>query len=129
MDMTKFDDEDDPGFAAVTGELRRWVKYITTPGSSGFAHVLNQKIDLAKLPIAKEASFNSHIEGHNARCLANTRVELQRHITEWAKDGSGKPLFWPNGMADTGKSTIARTTEESNLDYQCLQGTSFITHF
>jgi hypothetical protein len=26
MDMTKFEDTDDPGFKAVVGELRRWVK-------------------------------------------------------------------------------------------------------
>jgi hypothetical protein len=29
MDMTKFEDANDPGFAVVTGELRRWVKYST----------------------------------------------------------------------------------------------------
>ncbi|KAI1828105.1 hypothetical protein F4861DRAFT_529005 [Xylaria intraflava] len=29
MDMTKFKDENDPGFVAVTGEIRRWVDYIT----------------------------------------------------------------------------------------------------
>ncbi|KND92397.1 Protein SERAC1, partial [Tolypocladium ophioglossoides CBS 100239] len=29
MDMTKFENEDDPGFIAVVGELRRWVKEIT----------------------------------------------------------------------------------------------------
>ena len=26
MDMTKFEDRNDPGFKAVAGELRRWVK-------------------------------------------------------------------------------------------------------
>jgi hypothetical protein len=26
MDMTKFEDENDPGFKSVAGELRRWVK-------------------------------------------------------------------------------------------------------
>jgi len=26
MDITKFGDMDDPGFVAVTGELRRWIK-------------------------------------------------------------------------------------------------------
>lgn len=26
MDMTKFENADDPGFKAVVGELRRWVK-------------------------------------------------------------------------------------------------------
>ena len=29
MGMTKFVDADDPGFVAVSGELRRWVKEIS----------------------------------------------------------------------------------------------------
>lgn len=29
MEMTKFDSEDDPGFRAITGELRRWIKGLT----------------------------------------------------------------------------------------------------
>ena len=74
---------------------------------------LHQKIDLAKLPIAKGASFDSHMEEHNAKCLPNTRVELLHEIMEWAKDRNGKPIFWLNGMAGTGKSTIARTVAQS----------------
>lgn len=31
MDMTKFEDGDDPGFKAVAGELRRWVKRLGQP--------------------------------------------------------------------------------------------------
>ncbi|KAI9782682.1 MAG: hypothetical protein M1839_004669 [Geoglossum umbratile] len=64
------------------------------------------------LPIAKGASFNSHAEEHNATCLRNTRVELLGQITEWAKDKNGKLIFWLNGMAGTGKSTIARTVAQ-----------------
>jgi hypothetical protein len=73
---------------------------------------VNQKIDLARLPVAEGASFDSHMEEHNARCLENTRVELLRHITEWAEDKTGKPIFWLQGMAGTGKSTIARTAAQ-----------------
>jgi hypothetical protein len=29
MGMTKFEDVEDPGFVAVTGELRRWIKNIS----------------------------------------------------------------------------------------------------
>jgi len=31
MDMTKFDDANDPGFIAVAGELRRWSKELKAP--------------------------------------------------------------------------------------------------
>ena len=73
----------------------------------------HQKLDLTKLRIAKGASFDSHMEEHNARCLPNTRTELLHHIGKWAKDKDGKPIFWLSGMAGTGKSTIARTIAQS----------------
>ena len=33
MDMTKFEGEDDPGFITVVGELRRWIKELTSPSN------------------------------------------------------------------------------------------------
>jgi hypothetical protein len=86
--------------------------------------IILSKIDLAKLPIAKGASFDSHQDEHNARCLRNTRVELLNQITEWAKDKNGKPMFWLNGIAGTGKSTIARTVAQSFANQRQL-GASF----
>jgi hypothetical protein len=65
------------------------------------------------LPIAKGASFDSHMEEHNARCLPNTRTVLLHDIAEWASNKDSKPIFWLNGMAGTGKSTIARTVAQS----------------
>ena len=101
-----------------------WTEKTNTLLHSGVLFDLDQKIDFAKLPIAKGASFDSHMDEHNARCLENTRVELQRHITEWAKNKNGKPIFWLNGMAGTGKSTIARTVAQSFADKGQL-GASF----
>ena len=40
------------------------------------------------------------------------------------KDANGKPIFWLNGMAGTGKSTIARTVARSFADESYL-GASF----
>jgi hypothetical protein len=85
---------------------------------------LLSKIDVVKLPIAEGASFDSHMEEHNARCLRDTRVELLDKIMEWAKDKNSKPLFWLNGMAGTGKSTIARTVSQLLADNGQL-GASF----
>ena len=34
MDMTKFENGDDPGFTAVAGELRRWVKESIAPSNA-----------------------------------------------------------------------------------------------
>ncbi|EOA87098.1 uncharacterized protein SETTUDRAFT_89541 [Exserohilum turcica Et28A] len=74
---------------------------------------IDQKLDLAKLPIAQGASYDSHTEEHNARCLPNTRTALLHDIAKWAQDKDSKSIFWLSGMAGTGKSTIARTIAES----------------
>ncbi|KAI0190539.1 hypothetical protein F4808DRAFT_453853 [Astrocystis sublimbata] len=67
-----------------------------------------------KLPIATGATFDSHAEEHNRICLPNTRVE----------DPDAKAVFWLNGMAGTGKSTILRTVAGSSFDRDQL-GASF----
>jgi hypothetical protein len=74
---------------------------------------IDQKLDLAKVPVATGASFDSHNEEHNARCLPNTRTELLDEITRWANNKDGKSIFWLSGMAGTGKSTIARTVAQT----------------
>ena len=85
---------------------------------------LDQKIAMAKLPVVKGASFDSYIEEYNATCLANTRVEIQQQIMEWAERRDGKHIFWLSGMAGTGKSTIARTAAQTLADQGRL-GASF----
>ncbi|EMR89727.1 putative vegetative incompatibility protein het-e-1 protein [Botrytis cinerea BcDW1] len=72
-----------------------------------------EQINLEKLPIAKNATFDSYQDEHDARCLLGTRVELLKHISGWAEDPKGKCIFWLNGMAGTGKSTISRTVAQS----------------
>jgi hypothetical protein len=71
----------------------------------------NQKAVLARLEsnVAAGASFDSRDEARNPLCLPNTRVELLEQILEWAVDSSAEAIFWLNGMAGTGKSTISRT--------------------
>jgi Mrp family chromosome partitioning ATPase len=85
---------------------------------------IDQKLDLSKLPVAIGASFNSHNEEHNARCLPNTRTALLDEITTWANNKNGKSIFWLSGMAGTGKSTIARTVAQSFASHGQL-GASF----
>jgi hypothetical protein len=85
---------------------------------------IDQRLDLAKLPIATGASFDSHTDEHKARCLPNTRTALLHDIMQWANDKGGKPIFWLCGMAGTGKSTIARTIAQS-FDSNGQLGASF----
>jgi hypothetical protein len=76
------------------------------------------------MPIALGASFHSYMDEDNTKCLPNTRVKLLEQVIEWSKDNNGKPIFWLNGMAGTGKSTIARTVAEFLASQQRL-GASF----
>ncbi|CZR62822.1 related to WD40-repeat protein (notchless protein) [Phialocephala subalpina] len=76
------------------------------------------------LPIAEYATFDSYPEGQNARCHPDTRQDLLCQIKEWAGDPHGKCLYWLNGMAGTGKSTIARTIAQWFKD-QGFLGASF----
>jgi ABC-type Mn2+/Zn2+ transport system ATPase subunit len=41
--------------------------------------------------------------------LPGTRVELLHDIEEWTTTPQGRCIFWLNGIAGTGKSTISRT--------------------
>ncbi|KAH7122204.1 hypothetical protein B0J13DRAFT_612415 [Dactylonectria estremocensis] len=86
---------------------------------------IDQKTVLSRLPVAMGASFDSSAEEHNPICLRDTRVNLLRHIHEWALDPNAKPIFWLNGMAGTGKSTISRTIARSFSESGHLGGSFF----
>ncbi|KFA81347.1 hypothetical protein S40288_10367, partial [Stachybotrys chartarum IBT 40288] len=83
----------------------------------------DQKLVLDRLAIAEGASFKSQTD-ENFTCLANTRVELLEQILQWVHDPNAKPIFWLNGMAGTGKSTISRTIA-SSLNQPRYLGASF----
>ncbi|KGO72684.1 Peptidase S9A/B/C, oligopeptidase, N-terminal beta-propeller [Penicillium italicum] len=85
---------------------------------------LSQSIILSKLPVATGAAFDSHAEEHYAQCHPETRVALLQDILDWAEDPRGQCIFWLNGMAGTGKSTISRTVAQSFAEKGVL-GASF----
>ncbi|KAF8542356.1 putative WD-repeat protein [Trichophaea hybrida] len=79
---------------------------------------------LSKLPCADGAAFNSRLWEHKAGCLNGTRVDLLHQIMTWSESASGAGIYWLNGMAGTGKSTIARTVARDCHDKKRL-GASF----
>ncbi|KAK3346887.1 hypothetical protein B0T25DRAFT_462128 [Lasiosphaeria hispida] len=85
---------------------------------------IHSKIDLTMLPSASRAAFDSHVKEHNARCHRGTRTKLLHQIREWANDAQAESVFWLNGMAGTGKSTISRTVAASFAE-DGLLGASF----
>jgi hypothetical protein len=86
---------------------------------------VSQKIDLAKLPYAEGAEFDSYADELDARCHPETRIELRQQIKEWTEDPQGKCIFWLCGVAGTGKSTISRTVAQSFADESQLAASFF----
>ncbi|KAF9644128.1 hypothetical protein BDM02DRAFT_3190897 [Thelephora ganbajun] len=59
---------------------------------------------------AYEAEYR---HGDRKRCLNGTRGTVLDEIELWARDFHEPPVYWLNGLAETGKSTIAQTIAES----------------
>ena len=76
------------------------------------------------MPYAVDASFNAYSRQHDPTCLPDTRVDLLREIYAWADGQDGRFIYWLNGLAGTGKSTIARTVARKYFNESRL-GASF----
>ena len=62
--------------------------------------------------------------GNRRGCLRGTREIVLGEIESWIKDFNKSPVFWLNGLAGTGKSTIAQTIAE-RMFADDLLGASF----
>ncbi|KAG8774859.1 hypothetical protein FRC12_001790 [Ceratobasidium sp. 428] len=74
-------------------------------------------------PSAKYCSTEAESLGRG-ECTPNTRVELLEQLREWACDDQAQKVYWLNGMAGTGKTTIAYSLCEYLQSVQKL-GASF----
>ena len=79
---------------------------------------------LNRLPYVVEAPFNSYQRQQEPTCLPGTRVDLLQEIYDWADRQDEHFIFWLNGLAGTGKSTIARTVARRCFEQDRL-GASF----
>lgn len=73
--------------------------------------------DLSKLDglrRAKRARYDSHRTDVLGGCLDGTRVDLLKEIYTWADrdDEMAPQVYWVNGLAGTGKTTVAYTLAE-----------------
>jgi len=57
----------------------------------------------------EEAGFSS---GNRQGCLRGTRTDVLLQLEHWLKDKQDHRVFWLNGLAGTGKSTITQTFAE-----------------
>ena len=53
-----------------------------------------------------------HRTGDRQGCLRGTRKDVLLQLEDWLEDEQGQRVFWLNGLAGTGKSTIAQTFSE-----------------
>ena len=53
-----------------------------------------------------------HRSGNRQGCLGGTRVDVLEQLEDWLENEQGQRVFWLNGLAGTGKSTIAQTFAE-----------------
>ncbi|KAK6525825.1 hypothetical protein TWF281_010868 [Arthrobotrys megalospora] len=101
-----------PDALKIVENLERWKQSINLALSIDHTVQLrsvNRKLDFAGLPFAEGAAYGSFQDQHEPECFPDTRVNLLKDIEGWVKDPQGKCLFWLNGVAGTGKSTISRT--------------------
>ena len=60
----------------------------------------------------RRAAGAGYQHGDRKGCLRGTRETVLNEIESWTKDFDNSPIFWLNGLAGTGKSTIAQTVSE-----------------
>ena len=70
------------------------------------------RADLALLKEMYHAADAGYLCGDRQGCMKGTRKEILFQLEDWLKDEQDKQVFWLNGLAGTGKSTIAQTFAE-----------------
>ncbi|KAJ6545263.1 WD40-repeat-containing domain protein [Mycena capillaripes] len=81
-----------------------------------------------ELPRAEHAPYNTGRLGGHSTCFQGTRIEVMRTIMSWLEaddDTSTARLFWLNGLAGIGKSTIAKTIAGRADEKGILAGSFF----
>ncbi|KAF9556952.1 WD40 repeat-like protein [Agrocybe pediades] len=82
---------------------------------------------LSKLAPVNDAIYNSEYSTAVKRrgCTASTREQILEDLREWVHDPQGSRVYWINGMAGTGKTTILYSFCEWLEDNNQLAGNFF----
>ena len=84
--------------------------------------------DLLVLNSCRRARGAEFCHGDRRGCLRGTRNAVLNEIELWVKDFNKSPVFWLNGLAGTGKSTIAQTISERVFAENSLGASFFCSH-
>ena len=69
-------------------------------------------VDQSRLNNLRRAHGAGYQQANRNGCLRGTRETVLSEIESWTKDFDRPPVFWLNGLAGTGKSTIAQTVSQ-----------------
>jgi hypothetical protein len=83
--------------------------FVSPPKSNSLTHLT---ADLLVLNSCRRAPGAGYQHGDRKGCLRGTRETVLNEIELWTKDFNKSPVFWLNGLAGTGKSTVAQTVSE-----------------
>ncbi|KAK0499001.1 hypothetical protein EDD18DRAFT_58278 [Armillaria luteobubalina] len=75
------------------------------------------------LECVRDASWDMAPECHE--CTEGTRVDILHKLSSWLDDLSLPQIFWINGMAGTGKTTLAKSVARIATDRKVLGGSFF----
>ena len=73
------------------------------------------KADLVLLKGMYHTADAGYSCGDRQGCMKGTRKDVLLQLESWSKDEQDKQVFWLNGLAGTGKSTIAQTFAEMSF--------------
>ena len=68
--------------------------------------------DLTFLNGMRHAADAGHRSGNRQGCLKGTRTDVLQQLEHWLTNEHDQRVFWLNGLAGTGKSTISQTFAE-----------------
>ena len=73
------------------------------------------RADLTLLERMYRTADAGYLCGNRQGCMKGTRREVLSQLESWLNDEEDKRVFWLNGLAGTGKSTIAQTFAETSF--------------
>ncbi|KAM0192695.1 hypothetical protein ACHAPI_008054, partial [Fusarium lateritium] len=110
----------------------RWQRYASATAAAFAVELLDETVKAAhadsvirRLPISRGAAYDSASNELESICLENTRVDVLQKIHHWVQDPKSPTLFWLEGMAGTGKSTISRTVAHRLAEQHIFGGSFF----
>ncbi|KAL5640473.1 hypothetical protein ACGC1H_007653 [Rhizoctonia solani] len=95
-------------------------------------HIPNESVAytrIDRLNPVKEATYDSDLPTDIGRqgCAKGTRVAVLTGLDEWLSDSASPSMYWIDGMAGTGKTTIAYTFCQQMRDRKLLAASFFCT--